>query len=68
MKRFTLLFGLMVAFAMVFSACAPAATPTGPSHRNAFDGNGHANRGTDSYYCAANIDRLCRRITNRRVW
>jgi len=28
MKRFTLLFGLMVALAMVFSACAPAATPT----------------------------------------
>ena len=28
MKRFTLLFGLMVALAMVFSACAPAAPPT----------------------------------------
>jgi tungstate transport system substrate-binding protein len=28
MKRFTLLFGLMVALAMLFSACAPAATPT----------------------------------------
>ena len=28
MKRFTLLFGLMVALAMMFSACAPAATPT----------------------------------------
>jgi molybdate transport system substrate-binding protein len=28
MKRFTLLFGLMVVLAMVFSACAPAATPT----------------------------------------
>jgi molybdate transport system substrate-binding protein len=27
-KRFTMLFGLMVALAMVFSACAPAATPT----------------------------------------
>jgi molybdate transport system substrate-binding protein len=28
MKRFTLLFGLMVALAMLFTACAPAATPT----------------------------------------
>ncbi len=28
MKRFTLLFGLMIALAMLFSACAPAATPT----------------------------------------
>jgi len=28
MQRFTLLFGLMVALAMIFSACAPAATPT----------------------------------------
>src|ERR1700690_2825390 len=28
MKRYPLLFGLMVALAMVFSACAPAATPT----------------------------------------
>jgi molybdate transport system substrate-binding protein len=28
MKRFTMLFGLMVALAMIFSACAPAATPT----------------------------------------
>ncbi len=28
MKRFTMLFSLMVALAMLFSACAPAATPT----------------------------------------
>ena len=28
MKRFTVLFGLVVALAMLFSACAPAATPT----------------------------------------
>ena len=28
MKRISVLFGLMVALAMVFSACAPAATPT----------------------------------------
>jgi molybdate transport system substrate-binding protein len=28
MKRFTLLFGLMVALAMLFSACTPAAMPT----------------------------------------
>ena len=28
MKRFTVLFGLMVALAIVFSACASAATPT----------------------------------------
>jgi molybdate transport system substrate-binding protein len=28
MKRFILLFGLMVTLAMLFSACAPAATPT----------------------------------------
>ena len=28
MKRFTMLFGLMVALAIIFSACAPAATPT----------------------------------------
>ncbi|HEY9152656.1 MAG TPA: molybdate ABC transporter substrate-binding protein [Anaerolineales bacterium] len=35
MKRFSLLFGLMVTLAMLFSACVPAATPTAVSATSA---------------------------------
>ena len=66
MKRFTLLFNGCICDGIFRMRASHHAD--GHAYRNAFDGNGHANRGSDIHNRAANIDRLCRRVTNRRVW
>ena len=62
MKRFSLLFGLMVALAMLFSACAASCHADSHAYCNAFDGNGYTDCRINCHFCAANIYSLCRRL------